>query len=156
MMEDDRAEDIEEEYGMPPGRLMYCFYQERDMSQHEISEKLTEDLGEKVPRETVRYWLQRAGIKMRSRTLTDIQRVLIMAYLSSGMGLDSTATKAQCGRATVQRYRKEIKGSGKPVDLEQDLSTKDWEILCDIIEADLGGCVNTPSESTSNCAADST
>lgn len=155
MMEDDRAEQIENEYGMPPGRLMYHFYHEKGMSMGDISQQMTADLGEDVPRETVRYWLQRSGIKTRSRTLTDIQRVLIMAYLSAGVGLDRTASKADCGRATVQRYRKEIESTGKPVDLEQELSTREWDILCDIIEGDISRGTDNASESTSNRATDS-
>lgn len=155
MMQEDRADRIEDVYGMPPGRLMYHFYHERGMSMGEISQTMTDEMEEDVPRETVRYWLQRAGVKTRSRTLTDIQRVLIMAYLSAGVGIDSTASKTDCGRATVHRYRKEIESTGKPVDLAQELSTREWDILCDIIDEDIARA-NTPTESTSNCATDST
>lgn len=155
MMEDDRAELIEDTYGMPPGRVMYHLYWERDMSAAEIANEITSTTGESVHRNTVKYWLQNAGVKMRSRTLTDVQRILIMAYLSAGLGVDATSDKADCGRMTVHRYRKEIKTTGSPVDLNTELSTREYEILCGIIRDDIMDDSDKPTESTSDCAVDS-
>lgn len=148
MMQEERAAKIEEAYGMPPGRLMYHFYHEENMSQYEIAEEMDE------PRETVRYWLQRSGVKMRDRTLTDVQKLMIMTYLSAGLGTGSAAKKANCGKTSVIRYRDELQAAKKPVDVDLDLSTGDWDVLCQIIEEDIV-TESSSSESTSNCAVES-
>lgn len=127
MMSDDRADEIEAEYGMPPGRLMYHFYREEDMSSGEIAEELDES------RNTVKNWLQKSGVKMRSRTLTDVQRIIIIACLASGMGDGSTARQADCGKSTVTRYRKDLESEGEPVDLHTELDPRDRELIFELV-----------------------
>lgn len=143
MIEESTREEIEAEYGMPVGRLMYHFYHEKEMSAGEIADELGE------ARSTVKYWLQHSGIKMRSRTLTDVQRILIIAYLNAGLGNAAISSKADCGKMSVYRYRKEVESAGQPVDIEQDLSPTEFELLCDLIGE------TAVDESTSNCATDS-
>lgn len=133
MMEDERAERLEAEYGMPPGRLMYHFYRERDMSAGDIAAELDES------RYTVQYWLTKAGIEMRSRRLTDVQRVLIMAYMDAGLGDKAIASRVDCGFHTVRRYRKEIESTGEPVDLtEGTFGADDIAVLEHVVESAVG------------------
>jgi transposase-like protein len=127
MMRDEKAKEIEEEHGLPPGRLMYKLYIEEGKSAGEISNQLGE------PRSTVKYWLKQAGIKMRSNTLSDVQRIMIIAYLSAGMGRGATAQRVGCGTMTVARYRKELESTQEPVDFNSLLSADDHELLCDVI-----------------------
>lgn len=127
MMDDETAERIEAEYGMPPGRLMYHFYVEEEMSSGEIADEMDES------RHTVKHWLQQAGIKMRSRTLTDIQRILIIVCLASGMGDAATGRKVGCGRSTVRRYRKDLESTGEPVDLSLGLEPRDRDLIFNLV-----------------------
>lgn len=127
-MEDTKREELEEEYEMPPGRLMYHLYVEEGMSSYDIAEELEEK------RETVRYWLQQSGVKMRSRTLSDVQRILILAYIDAGLGGDAIASRLGCGRATVNRYRKELEQTGEPVDLDGWITAEEYNLLCGIVE----------------------
>lgn len=126
--DDDKRAAIEEEYEMPIGRLMYHFYHECEMSAGDIGDELGE------PRMTVVYWLQQSGIKMRSRTLSDVQRVLIMAYIDAGLGDGAIANRVDCGEMTVNRYRKEIISSGEPVDLEEWNAVGDVDVLQNVVE----------------------
>lgn len=128
MMEPEMRDRLEEEYGMPIGRLMYHFYWEEGMSAGAIGEKVG------APRQTVIYWLQQSGIKMRSRTLSDVKKLLMVAYLDAGVGDRAIASKLNCGHMTVNRYRSEMLDSGEPVDLGRPLTPDDREILHDIIE----------------------
>lgn len=127
MMENEMREQLEAQYEMPIGRLMYHFYWEEDMSAGAIGQEV------EAPRQTVVYWLQQSGIKMRSRTLSDIQKLLMVAYIDAGMGDRAIASKLGCGRMTVKRYRNDMIVSGRPVDLERPLTPDDNDILAGII-----------------------
>ena len=135
--DDDKRKSLHNEYGMPVGRLMYHLYHEKGMSLGEIADEVDES------RSTVQYWLQQSGVRMRSRTLSDVQRILIMAYIDAGYGDGSIAARVDCGKMTVNRYRKEMESSGEPVDLNGWISQSDTEILSRII-AD--GIANTPQQ----------
>ena len=130
MMDSETRELVEDAYGMPAERLMYHLYWEREMSSGEIANEIAGIDGiDGVYRSNVRYWLQKCGIKMRSRTLSDVQRLLIIAYIDAGLGDGSVATKTDCGQATVNRYRKDLVASGGPTDLEMELQPTDRELL---------------------------
>lgn len=132
MIGDEKRTEIEEEYGMPVERLMYYFYQECDMSKGDIADELGE------PRSTVQYWLRKSGVEMRTRQLTDVQRILIMAYFDAGLGDGSIAHRVGCGQSTVNRYRKEVKYNRMPAELDSWISSEDHELLCDIIDDAFG------------------
>lgn len=134
MISEDKRETLEDEYGMPVERLMYHFYWEREMSSGDIANELAEIDGlDTVYRSNVRYWLQKAGIKMRTRTLSDVQRIMIIAYIDAGYGDGSIANRVDCGHMTVNRYRKEIEAAGGPADISMSLSPSDQEILEGIV-----------------------
>lgn len=136
MMSDEKREILEDEYGMPVERLMYHFYWEREMSSGDIANEIAQidGLGE-IYRSNVRYWLQKAGIKMRSRTLSDVQRLLIIAYVDAGLGDGSVANRVECGQATVNRYRKEMLATGVPADIDMDLQPSDRDLLESMIRS---------------------
>lgn len=127
MMESEMRDRLEDEYDMPVGRLMYHFYWEREMSAGDISNELD------VPRQTVVYWLQQSGIRMRSRSLSDTQKVLMIAYLDAGLGDRAIGSRLGCGHATVRRYRDDMIATGQPVDLEAAPTPDDVNTLRDII-----------------------
>lgn len=141
MIGNDKREAIEAEYGMPVERLMYHFYQECGMSAGEIAAELdgidtTADNADahNVHRNTVKYWLRQSGIEMRTRQLSDVQRILMLAYFDAGLGDGSIAHRIECGQATVNRYRKDIEAEREPADLDSWISAGDYELLTRIVD----------------------
>lgn len=128
MMEEAMREKLEEEYDMPVGRLMYHFYWERDMSAGQIGAEVG------APRQTVVYWLQQAGIQMRSKSLSDIQKVLLMAYIDAGLGDGAISRRIGCGKNTVRRYRHDMAATRDPIDLEENVRPDDYAILENIVD----------------------
>lgn len=126
-MESEMREQLESEYEMPVGRLMYHLYWEEEMSAGEIGNEVD------APRSTVVYWLQQSGIKMRSRTLSDVQKLLMVGYIDAGLGDRAIAGKLDCGVMTVRRYRRDMRASGRPIDLEIEVTPDEHQLLCDII-----------------------
>lgn len=130
MMRDEQRERLEDEYGMPAERLLYHLYIERGLSASEIATEL-----DVKHRNTVKYWLRQCGIKLRSRSISDVQRVLMMAYLDAGLGNGSIAARVGCSKMTVSRYRNELETTREPIDLsELELSASDFDVLDGIIE----------------------
>lgn len=128
MMSEETRERLVDRYGMPPGRLMYHFYVEREMSAGDIADELDES------RDTVKYWLSQSGIEMRSRKLSDVQRLLIMAYIDAGIGDKAISRRVRCGPVTVKRYRQDMRESLEPIGLNGWISSEDMDILESIIE----------------------
>lgn len=138
MISEDKREQLEDEYGMPVERLMYHLYQEQEMSAAEITAELDEVLEGGTHRNTVKYWLRQSGIEMRSRQLSDVQRILMLAYFDAGFGLGSIAARLDCGEETVKRYRKEIEAELEPADMDSWMSAEDYSLLVDIVDDTFG------------------
>lgn len=124
----DLQRDIEEEWDKPITDVLAELYVERGLSQTEVANELD------VPRPTVQVWLQDSPVEMRSRTLSDVQRLSIMALLSSSLGVRAIADRADCHPVTVRRYRQDIVESGDPVDLDMTLSEQDRARLMAMVE----------------------
>lgn len=141
MISDKKRDELEEEYEMPVERLMFHLYHECDMSAGDIADELGE------PHSTVKDWLRRSGIQLRTRRLSDIQRILIMAYFDAGFGDGSISHRVGCGRATVNRYRNQIEEEGRPTDLDSWVSSDDYELLMGIVD-DVFGPPNGDEDET--------
>lgn len=138
MINGDKREVLEEEYGMPVERLMYHFYQEQGMSAGDIAAEISPLFDQSVHRNTVKYWLRQSGIEMRTRQLSDVQRVLMLAYFDAGLGAGAIAKRVGCGRMTVKRYREEIEAERQPADMDSWVSSDDYGLLIDIVDDTFG------------------
>ncbi len=134
----EKRKAIEAKYDMPVERLMYKFYQEHEMSAGEIADEL-DGVGDfRVHRNTVKYWLRQSGIEMRTRQLTDVQRVLMLAYFDSGVGDGGIARRLKCGKSTVRRYRRDIEAEHEPSDFDSWISSDDYKLLVEIVDDTFG------------------
>ena len=126
MKKTPRIQRLEAAFDQPIGALLRDLYEAEGYSQHEVADHLTAALpdDEEVPRTTLAYWFREYGVDMRSRTLSDVQRIVIMALLPYCRNR-TIADRAGCHRSTVEEYRREITRTGAPVDLSGDIPLTD-------------------------------
>lgn len=122
MRKTDQQRQIEAIYEQDIGELLREKYEDESYTQHELAEELD------VPRSSLQYWLREYGIEIRSRSLSDVQRITVMAllpYLSNSR----IADRVGCSRQTVARYRREIRQTGDPINVSCDLTHRDRKVL---------------------------
>lgn len=126
-----RQQRLERVYDCDIDVLLTKKYEDGGLSQTELAAELSSHLpdGETVPRSTLQYWLREAGVDMRSRTLTDIQRVAIMVLLPH-LPNHRIAERVGCAKVTVRRYQRELHETGAPGSLlDLPLTDRDRDLL---------------------------
>lgn len=122
MRKTDQQRQIEALYDDDIRTLLVRKYEDEGYSQHELADELD------VNRTTLQYWLREHGVEIRSRALSDVQRITVMAllpYLSNSR----IADRVNCSYQTVKRYRREIRQTGSPVEVSCDLTRQDRAVL---------------------------
>lgn len=125
-----RQQRLERVYDCDIDVLLAKKYEDDGYSQPELASELSSHLpdGETVPRSTLQYWLREAGVEMRRRTLTDVQRVAIMVLLPH-LPNHRIAERVGCATVTVARYRRELRETGTPAALDLSLTERDRDLL---------------------------
>lgn len=125
-----RQQRLERVYDCDIEVLLAKKYEDDGLSQPELATELSSHLpdGETVPRSTLQYWLREAGVDMRSRTLSDVQRVAIMVLLPH-LPNHRIAERVGCAAVTVARYRRELRDTQTPLDVDLTLTDRDRDVL---------------------------
>lgn len=136
MKKTERQQKLEALYGEPIDELLDRKYTQGGLSQPELAAELSAKLppDEAVPRTTLAYWLREAGVEMRARTLSDVQRIALVVLLPH-LPNHTIADRVGCSTVTVKRYRRRVRsfaaaeGDEFPIDVDVSLTERDRDLL---------------------------